>query len=197
MTSRAVVLAPCLALVVLAGACTRKVYVDRPVASTTAAAPPAAAAPRTEDTSSASTGGVPTQSSPPKSSPLALEQRHPNGSVLKLTGISFAATSITLNVEAVNGFTSEVKLNSRGSIYLVDDAGNRYNFAAPEQNKQLAIAPGATLRGSFTFLSPVAKEATRLKLLVNVYSSDTSVDLAVRYDRTTSPEFDIDVPIQP
>lgn len=192
MRSRAsAVLAVGATLAFLAGGCTKKVYVDSSASTSSTTA---------KSSSSVSTGSVPEQKStgplPKNNSQLNLEQRHPNGSVLKVMGISFAATSITLDIEAVNGFTKEVSLNNRG-IYLIDDAGNRYNFAAPEQNSKLNIAPGATLKGNLTFLAPVSKDAKKLKLLVNVYRSDTAVDLAARYDRTEIPEFEInEIPVE-
>lgn len=127
----------------------------------------------------------------PRDQPLSLEQRHPNGSVLRLTGISFGPTSITLAVEAVNGYTEEIRLNALG-IQLRDDVGNRYNFVKPEQNSELEILPGATLRGNLTFLGVLDRRATSLRLLVNVFPSEESVDLANRPRLSTSPKFQID-----
>lgn len=113
------------------------------------------------------------------------------GTVLKLTKLVVAGTSMTLSVEAVNGYTEKISLNSRG-IRLADDLGNRYNFVKPDQNANLEILPGATLRGGFTFLGVIDAKATTLRLLINVFNSDDTVDLANRSNTTTSPQFLID-----
>jgi len=133
----------------------------------------------------------PTTTTAPKEQALSLEQRHPNGTVLKVTGIAGAATSTTISIEAVNGFTETITLNGRG-IHVRDDVGNRYNFVEPEQNADLELLAGATLTGSLTFLGAIDQKATALRLLVNVYDVDESIDLDDRYDRATSPEFQID-----
>jgi len=125
------------------------------------------------------------------SQPLALEQRHPNGTVLRLTRITPAPTSLTLTVEAVNGYTQKIELNLSG-IQLRDDVGNAYNFVEPEQNEDLEILPGATLRGDLTFLGELDRRATSLKLLVNASRSKESIDLASRSNTTTYPEFQFD-----
>jgi len=125
------------------------------------------------------------------SQPLALEQRHPNGTVLRLTRITPAPTSLSLTVEAVNGYTGKIELNSSG-VQLRDDVGNSYNFVEPEQNEDLEILPGATLRGDLTFLGELDRRATSLKLLVNASRSKDSIDLASRSSTTTFPEFQFD-----
>lgn len=125
------------------------------------------------------------------SQPLALEQRHPNGTVLRLTRITPAPTSLKLTVEAVNGYTEMIELNLSG-IQLRDDVGNSYNFVEPEQNEDLEILPGATLRGDLTFLGELDRRATSLKLLVNASRSKESIDLAGRSASTRYPEFQFD-----
>jgi hypothetical protein len=134
------------------------------------------------------------RSSPPKSEPLQLEQRHPNGSLLRLTAIDFAPASTTLAIEAVNGYTQKIELNSRG-VHLRDDVGNHYNFVEPEQNSDLEILPGATLKGSLVFLGIVDRRASSLRLLVNADVDDESVDLASRSRTSTSPAFQIHIPV--
>ncbi|CAA9232956.1 MAG: hypothetical protein AVDCRST_MAG76-1273 [uncultured Acidimicrobiales bacterium] len=129
--------------------------------------------------------------SQPKGQPLQLEQRHPNGTVLRVSGIEFGPTSGTVTIEAVNGYTEKVRLNARG-IQLVDNTGTRYNLLEPEQNSELEILPGATLRGDLTFLGELDRKASALKLLVNASRSDESIDLAARSDSTSYPKFQFD-----
>lgn len=183
--------ATAVALSVLAGAC--GIGGDTPEApATTGSGQPV---PTTAQERSTVETLPPTSAAPPKKQTLTLEQRHPNGTVLRLTGISFAATSMAITVEAVNGYTEKIQLNSDG-VQLRDSVGNSYNFVAPEQNKNLEILPGATLRGDLTFLGELDRKATTLKLLVNVRRSEESVDLAARSDSSRYPKFQIDnIPI--
>ncbi len=126
---------------------------------------------------------------------LDIQQRHPNGTVLRVLGISLGPTSIAVEVEALNGFTQEITLNGPG-VHLVDDLGNSYNFVEPEQNAQMNVAPGAVLSGTLTFIGRVDKDATSLRLLINTYEPEETVDVADEYERSTSPAFQIDdIPI--
>lgn len=130
-----------------------------------------------------------------ESNDLDIQQRHPNGSVLRVLGVSLGATSIGVEVEALNGFTAEIVLNNRG-VHLVDDLGNAYNFVEPEQNSSMKVAPGAVLSGTLTFIGRVEEDATSLRLLINTYDADETVDTADEYDKTNSPAFQIDdIPI--
>lgn len=126
----------------------------------------------------------------PKGRRLSLEQRHPNGSVLRVADINFEPSSMTLAVEAVNGYTDKIRLNSQG-IHLVDNLGNPYSFFEPEQNSDLEILPGGTLTGKLKFLGVVDRRATDLRLLVNAAADDT-VDLTNRSDSSSSPQFQFD-----
>jgi len=130
----------------------------------------------------------------PKGQRLQLEQRHPNGTVLRVSALDFGPVSGTFTVEAVNGYTSKVKLASRG-VQLIDDKGTRYNFQKPEQNAELEVMPGGTLNGKLTFLGIIDRQATSLRLLVNAGSDDKSVDLAARSDSSTTPAFQFDLPV--
>ena len=128
-------------------------------------------------------------------SDLDIQQRHPNGTVLRVLGVTLADTSTSVEVEAINGFTEAIILNDFG-IHLVDDLGNAYNFIEPEQNAELEVAPGAVLSGTLTFLGRIEADASSLRLLVNTFEADDTVDLEARFELATSPEFQIDdIPI--
>ncbi len=91
-----------------------------------------------------------------------------------------------MEIEAVNGFTEEIDLNNRG-VHLVDDA---------PWHRQLR-RPGAELRaGTLTFLGELDQKATSLRLLVNTYEPQDTVDVASEYNMATAPAFQIDdIPI--
>ena len=164
---------------------------DGNVAARSAATTQPTSAVRADDSPSVQGGGR-----VPKSQTLDLEQRHPNGSTLRVTGVSFTATSVSVSIEAINGFTKDVNLNERG-LHLRDELGNRYNFVEPPDNPKLVVRPGATLSGTLSFLGPIDRRATTLRLLVNVYRTDTDVDMSDEYDRTEQPRFQIDnIPVR-
>lgn len=61
---------------------------------------------------------------------------------------------------------------------------------APQANEKLTVQSGATLTGTLSFLGPIDRKATSLKLLLNTYDHDDTVELAREYDRTESPSFE-------
>lgn len=129
------------------------------------------------------------------SSDLDIQQRHPNGTVLRVLGVVLADTSTSVEIEAVNGFTEEILLNDFG-LHLVDDLGNAYNFVEPEQNPELAVAPGAVLSGTLTFLGRIEAEAESLRLVVNTFFPEETVDVANDFRLSNNPKFQIDdIPI--
>lgn len=129
------------------------------------------------------------------SSDLDIQQRHPNGTVLRVLGVVLADTSTSVEIEAVNGFTEEILLNDFG-IHLVDDLGNPYNFVEPEQNPELTVAPGAVLSGTLTFLGRIEAEAESLRLVINTFFPEETVDVANDFRLSNNPKFQIDdIPI--
>lgn len=132
---------------------------------------------------------------PAGSGALDIQQRHPNGTLLRVLGITSTATTTTVEIEAINGFTDEIELNSIG-IHLADDLGNGYNFVEPQKNAKLALPPAGTLTGTLTFLGKVDEEAGKLRLLLNTYDFDDTVDVENEYEFASSPAFQIDdIPI--
>lgn len=55
---------------------------------------------------------------------LNLQQNHPNGSSMRLTGISFADDSITADLAITNGYKQPIKLNSSEDMAIYDSLGN-------------------------------------------------------------------------
>lgn len=143
-----------------------------------------------EDDDGSTVGDVPL----PKDQPnLDLEERHVNGTVLRVTGITFGPTAMTVSVDAVNGFTDAIELNSI-DMQLVDNLDNVYNFAPPEDNPELRVESGATLSGTLTFLGRLDRSATSLRLITNEYGTGPVDDT---YAQSTSPSVEInDIPVE-
>lgn len=131
-----------------------------------------------------------------RSQGLDIEQRHPNGSVVWVTGVSFAADRTTVVLEAVNGYSEKVELSSRG-VWLRDDVGGKYPIAKPAQNADIQILPGQAIRARLVFMGPLDPRATKLRLLVNAYESEDSVNLNDRSRTSTNPAFQLDgIPVR-
>jgi hypothetical protein len=125
---------------------------------------------------------------------LDLEQRHPNGTVLRVTAIAFDRAATTVSVEAINGFVESIDLNSV-DLQLVDDQSNIYNFVPPDDNPDLRVESGATLTGDLTFLGRLDRGATSLRLVVNSYDIEP-IFVDDEYDQASAPSFDIgDIPV--
>lgn len=123
---------------------------------------------------------------------LGLEQRHPNGTVLTVNAVDFGSTRTTVSVEVVNGFTDDIKLNSRGSIYLRDSGGRKYKLIPPEQNASIEVPPGTAIKARLVFLGGLEPRPTSLRLLVNAFESEDTVDLKDRGRTSTTPTFQFD-----
>lgn len=102
--------------------------------------------------------------------PLAIEQRHPNGSVLRLRGVALAPTSISVQVEVVNGLDRLIRLAytvGNRELRLEDDRGSSYQFVPPPDNELLQIEPRGTLSGTLVFYGVPDPAATALRIQFN------------------------------
>ena len=71
---------------------------------------------------------------------LEVEQRHPNGSVLRVHGITIEPTSITSQVEIINGYEQAIALGFSGNtVRLEDNEGRTFEFIPPPDNEDLEI----------------------------------------------------------
>lgn len=125
----------------------------------------------------------------PEDKALDVELRHPNGTTVTLTKLTFGPTSIVVDLEVVNGSTKMIRLNARG-VHLADDLGNGYNFVEPKTNPELQIEQGGTLTGSLAFLGPLVADAKSVTLLLNTFDHTDNVDLAAEFDKATNPAFE-------
>jgi hypothetical protein len=129
-----------------------------------------------------------------------VEQRHPNGSVLRVTGVTVAATSITLQVEVVNGLADRIFLGYSGNtMRLDDDLGTTYEFLPPPDNEDLEIEGRGTLTGSFVFYGVPDPAATSLRLQSGVSGDGPrrTADVQSQSANETFPVFTVDIPLEP
>ncbi|MEM9926493.1 MAG: hypothetical protein AAF915_22525 [Cyanobacteria bacterium P01_D01_bin.50] len=104
----------------------------------------------------------------PTGKTLNVQATHPNGTVGRLTKISFTKNSTKVEMSATNGSKNTVELNNNGrGMVLVDDLGKEYNLAAPASNPDVEILPGTTLKGEFVFIGKVSPGAKFLNLVTN------------------------------
>lgn len=107
-------------------------------------------------------------SSLPKEQTLNLQTNHADGSVLRLSKISFTEDYIETELTVTNGYRDEIQLNSSSNeMILRDDLGNTYYLAPPPQNPEIEIKSGETLKGNFRFLGRISPSAQTLTLVTN------------------------------
>lgn len=59
-------------------------------------------------------------------------------------------------------------LNTNGDgMVIMDNVGNIYRLAAPQNNPELRIRPDQVLEGQFNFMGSLSPEATELRLVTN------------------------------
>ena len=119
--------------------------------------------------------------------PLKLRARHPNGTALQLTAVTFNETSISIGFKVTNGNDSEINLNVFGNqLILKDDIGNTYKFSAPADNEYVIVKANGALRGTFIFQPEVDPQAKTLKLITNPDTGDAG------YDGAFDPKITVD-----
>jgi len=120
-----------------------------------------------DDGASESPEGSDVEMPPPAQ--LGLEQRHPNGVLVRLESVRYEPTFVSVEVTAVNGYRETVTLASSPftGATLVDDLGGTYSWLPPRENESLMVEPGATLSGTLVFGGELDDEATSLLLQLN------------------------------
>ena len=99
---------------------------------------------------------------------LNVRTEHLNGTIGKLSNISFNAENTVIEIAVTNGFRHNVYLNYSGKgVVLVDDLGNKYNFKPPFDNPSLQIESGTTFKGELVFQGGVTTKANNLTLITN------------------------------
>ncbi|MGB3638704.1 MAG: hypothetical protein WBA39_14190 [Rivularia sp. (in: cyanobacteria)] len=99
---------------------------------------------------------------------LNVRAEHPNGTIGRLSNISFNAENTVVEITVTNGFRYNIYLNFYGKgVVLVDDLGNKYNLKPPFDNPDLQIESGATFKGELVFQGGVTTKANNLTLITN------------------------------
>lgn len=142
--------------------------------------------------------GLPTRAtrfaagSPPAVGALdAAQVNHPNGSTVRVTGVTFGERATDVQVEVVNGHPREIRLASGAtSTRLQDPSGRVYPLVPAAANPDLSVPSGQTLRGTLRFAGRVAPDVPRLALQFNAdYGGDDTY--------ATRPRVRIDLPLAP
>lgn len=102
----------------------------------------------------------------PKAQTLDLQAAHPNGTTVRVSGVSFHDDHIQLDVTATNGGERTSALARHGNE-LVDDQNVRYKLSPPPSNQRLELAPGSSQQYKLVYLGRVSKEAQNLTLVTN------------------------------
>ena len=96
------------------------------------------------------------------------EQRHPNGTQMRLTGLAVDERTVKAQVEVINGADRAVTLNLWGEDTAVtDDQGGRYPLLAPEDNTSLEVDAGSSMVGELVFAGRVPEGVSSLELVFN------------------------------
>ena len=106
---------------------------------------------------------------------LNLEAKHPNGTVLRVNGISFDSNTTTVQLKVTNTrepHAGVIRLNqSWGSIHntmiLKDDFGEEYPLIASGANPKVEVEPGTTMTEAFTFRGRMNPSTEMVTLVTN------------------------------
>ena len=130
---------------------------------------------------------------------LDVEQRHPNGSVLRVTSLAVEANAIRLGIEVVNGADRDLGLSTGGAVVsLTDDLGGSYEFLEPTDNPDLQIPQRGTLSGELVYFGVLDPDAESLRLQTNATLYDrpgTLYDPASELPNEPFPHFSIEIPL--
>lgn len=128
-----------------------------------------------------------------------IEQRHPNGSVLRITGVEVEDTAVTIGIEVVNGSGSAIQLAFNDQVALIDDLGGTYEFILPAQNQDLNVPERGTLTGDLVFFGIVDPDATKVRMQTNTSSdrllNEGPIDTNSESENTRFPNFSVEIPI--
>lgn len=102
---------------------------------------------------------------------LDFTARHPGGTVLDVSTITFEGAEIRVAAELLNGASDSITISLSGGnrLRLIDDTGAVYNFVIPDdlRDRNIDLAQGESISGDFVFLGPISSNATSLTLAAN------------------------------
>lgn len=157
--------------------------------------PPSAGAP-----SDVAEGGAGLSANPQSPRTLSIEQRHPNGSVLRVTSLTVESNAIRLDVQVVNGADRDFGLAAGGAVVsLTDDLGGVYEFLEPANNPDLEIQQRGTLTGELVYFGVLNPAASSLRLQSNDgvagQVSGRIYDPATETPTESYPHFSVEIPL--
>jgi hypothetical protein len=134
----------------------------------------------------------------PTDADLDVEARHPNGVVLRLTGVRFAEDRIVLALRADNGGEQDVALalhqlaaDATRRLTLVDDRGTPYAYSPSTDDPRLDVPAGEGIEAEVAFLGRLGDRARTLTLTTNVDAPAGSTD----DPRTIAPVLELTFPV--
>ncbi|MDJ0703140.1 MAG: hypothetical protein QNJ46_07670 [Leptolyngbyaceae cyanobacterium MO_188.B28] len=106
---------------------------------------------------------------------LNLETQHPDGTILRVEGISFDSTKTTVHLTAINTKNpgeGRIRLNQtwgtiRNTMVLKDGFGGEYPLIAAGGNPDFEVKPGQTITGAFNFSGKMNPAARTVTLVTN------------------------------
>lgn len=99
---------------------------------------------------------------------LNIKAEHPNGTIGRLSNISFNPQNTVIEIALINGFTHTIYLNLYGKgVILVDDLGKKYNLKPPFDNPYLQIESGKKFTGKLFFEGGITTKVNSLTLITN------------------------------
>lgn len=127
---------------------------------------------------------------------LAISERHPNGTVLDVTGLTIDGRTLVLNAEFFASGPAPITIAVEGgtAVRLKGSDGTFYRLVPPEdvEDEIIELAPGESIGGTWSFRGPLQPGTTAVTLMVNMY--EPSVD-PNQYDRATRTEFYVEIPL--
>ncbi|MBB4935376.1 hypothetical protein F4561_006270 [Lipingzhangella halophila] len=126
---------------------------------------------------------------------LDIDIRHPNGTSLTVSKLTFEGNDIMIDFEVINSGRDEIRFhrgNHSGSrLRLVDSEGQEYNFVEDEETEKIELGSGESISGTLAFLGPLHGEPSEIYLVTNHRDNDDldRFDMSEESDGTSTPEF--------
>ena len=124
--------------------------------------------------------------------------RHPGGTAMHVSGITFGSNEIRVAAEFINGATGGVGIRISGGdrLRVVDNLGNEYNYVPPAQlrdRNNIEIEQGGTIGGDFVFAGPVNSEASSMAIVANTLQDNPQTsDMANAFAGESRPVIVLD-----
>jgi hypothetical protein len=112
----------------------------------------------------------------PEDLDLDVTVRHPGGTVVELSSVTFDGAEVRVDAEFINGADRDVRVTLSGGnrLRLMDDRGAEYNLVVPDdlRDRDLELTQGESISGEFVFIGPIDRDASSLVLVANSRASN-------------------------